>query len=941
MHKLLFSLVLLLAAYSAEASSLVVTTVNVTGPGSLDSAITNASPNDTITFDTILLSGGNAVIAGNLNFQINKPLTILGVEYNGHRVVLNGQGLNRIFVINVFGSDTQRHVRIINLDMINGSTPNTTDNQGGSIFIGGASSVVVSQCNISNSYAHRGGSVIFGFVNQGVFNSLDLVRLEDCEIFNNTSGQNSPGNGAVKTVGMGTLEIVDCVFRNNLNVCISNDNNSRLDVYRSVFRDNGDSATNERGTGVRVINVDHVHIDSCLFENNYSIFLSGGVSVWADSTLILSNSEFQRNFCGSPGSSGGGAFLRLDLPGKGRVEDCVFRQNHANTGGGITTYGVDVLRTTIRSNHASIGGGISSRSRTIINGCLIDSNVAVSSGGGVFSVSDDLFVIRTTLAHNSSGNNGGAISTSQFPIGTHVRIRQSTIAHNQAVNGGFSYLNRGIIQIQNSTIYGNHATSLANLIYHSSIDSMAVSSSIILNHGSALQAVQPISGSGSLPIISNGYNIYGPEISTNPHYTDIDNASLSDANLGVLSDAGNGVFCMIPQAGSKAANSGNRADFRPAQNDSIFNGIRDRGAAESQLLSNYEIDKFSVCDSLLFLGVYYPFSSTYTAQLTNRFGADSTIIYIVKVVPSFHQVDSVQSCLPYTWIDGNTYSSDTSSIINFYKEANCDSTYTLHFTLLNQSDSVTVSLSSCDSIIWAVDGNTYSTDTVTPWIALTSRFQCDSLVRLDFDKLEIPDTTFIDTVVCSSFPWIDGNVYFQDTIVRATLSAANGCDSIVQLDLQFERIFTFAAYINGAISVLPQQAQFQWIDCSSGLPISNAADTTHFIPDTNGTYAVVIDNGFCNDTSNCVTVADIGVKEQIANQLRLYPNPSPGKVYLSSSLSLTNIQAVEVLDARGRTISSQSSYEQDSGILLPKPHGLYLVRVRFENGENVVFRVIR
>ena len=95
----------------------------------------------------------------------------------------------------------------------------------------------------------------------------------------------------------------------------------------------------------------------------------------------------------------------------------------------------------------------------------------------------------------------------------------------------------------------------------------------------------------------------------------------------------------------------------------------------------------------------------------------------------------------------------------------------------------------CDSLTW-MDGNTYyaSNNTAQFIISGGSANGCDSVITLD---LTIDSTaTSIDTYAqCDSLMWIDGNTYYSSNNTAQHIisgGAASGCDSIVTLNLTID-----------------------------------------------------------------------------------------------------------------------------------------------------------
>jgi len=75
---------------------------------------------------------------------------------------------------------------------------------------------------------------------------------------------------------------------------------------------------------------------------------------------------------------------------------------------------------------------------------------------------------------------------------------------------------------------------------------------------------------------------------------------------------------------------------------------------------------------------------------------------------------------------------------------------------------------------------------------------------------------------------------------------------------------------------------YQWIDCNSNAIIPGAINFS-YTPATPGSYAVILENNFCSDTTECFSVTSVNV----LNSTRLsfftvYPNPTDGILFLET-----------------------------------------------------------
>jgi hypothetical protein len=98
----------------------------------------------------------------------------------------------------------------------------------------------------------------------------------------------------------------------------------------------------------------------------------------------------------------------------------------------------------------------------------------------------------------------------------------------------------------------------------------------------------------------------------------------------------------------------------------------------------------------------------------------------------------------------------------------------------------TATETACDSYLWAVDGNTYTTSGIYSSVVGTAANGCDSIAVLDLTINSSTTGTDVQTA-CLSYTWIDGNTYTA-TGIYGPLYLTNdaGCDSLVSLDLTID-----------------------------------------------------------------------------------------------------------------------------------------------------------
>lgn len=127
---------------------------------------------------------------------------------------------------------------------------------------------------------------------------------------------------------------------------------------------------------------------------------------------------------------------------------------------------------------------------------------------------------------------------------------------------------------------------------------------------------------------------------------------------------------------------------------------------------------------------------------------------------------------------------------------------------------------------------------------------------------------------------------------------------------------TLTADISGAI--------YQWINCTTGDFIAGETNQT-FTPTADGSYAAIVSEGQCSDTTDCITITDAGISESNLDfSFNAYPNPSTGIFYIESPEASTYI----IYDALGRILVNDTF---NSGVnkidLSTEETGIYFLRV--------------
>lgn len=196
---------------------------------------------------------------------------------------------------------------------------------------------------------------------------------------------------------------------------------------------------------------------------------------------------------------------------------------------------------------------------------------------------------------------------------------------------------------------------------------------------------------------------------------------------------------------------------------------------------------------------------------------------------------------------------------------------------------------------------------------------------------------------CGAFTWINGITYASgDTNATFTLAAANGCDSIIRLHLRVDSISDVSLSLNGNTLVANNSnATYQWLDCNANFSPIAGATSQSFNPSQNGSYAVVLTEGRCTDTSACVIINTLSAGSALDfNEVQIAPNPSSDWLQISSPSDWPELD-FSIHNISGELICQGDFKSLPEGkIFWQVPPGLYLLKLQSPNGTKT-FKVIK
>jgi len=342
--------------------------------------------------------------------------------------------------------------------------------------------------------------------------------------------------------------------------------------------------------------------------------------------------------------------------------------------------------------------------------------------------------------------------------------------------------------------------------------------------------------------------------------------------------------------------------------------------SEPSNTGDHEYIDLSAYSGVVKFGFYA--ASTQNLTVDNNISIDN---FEVKALCLPEYTTDVQTaCEPFTWIDGNTYtSSNNTATVTFTNTAGCDSIVTLDLTIGTPTFGTDVQ-TACDSFTW-IDGNTYTSSNNTATDTLMNTTGCDSIVTLDLTILNSTSGTDVQSA-CGSYTWIDGNTYTSsNNTATFTLSNSAGCDSIVTLDLTIVPAPNTGVTVSGATVTaditLTAGVSLSWLDCDAGFAPVPGETAQSFTPTSNGNYALRVVENTCVDTSACFLIDEVGLSGTDFTSVSIVPNPTNNVV----NITFEDAQAeLTILDINGKLIDQMTIKSGDTVDMTLFENGVYL-----------------
>jgi len=312
----------------------------------------------------------------------------------------------------------------------------------------------------------------------------------------------------------------------------------------------------------------------------------------------------------------------------------------------------------------------------------------------------------------------------------------------------------------------------------------------------------------------------------------------------------------------------------------------------------------------------------------------TSVTATVNPIYSFTTTQSICQGQTYNW-QGTNFTTAGTYTASYSTINGCDSIYTLNLNI-NPTYAFNENHSICNGQTYNWQGNNYTT-AGTYTASYSTINGCDSIYTLNL--IVNPTYDFNENhSICNgqTYNW-QGTNYTTTGTYTASYSTINGCDSIFTLNLTVNIIDVSVTSNDPTINANLNGATYQWLDCSNAFAPINGAISQSYTPLGNGSYAVIITQGSCSDTSACVQINSVGIGSSAFEKLSIYPNPAKNELTIEMKENNKTI-SFEISNAIGQIVCKDTFIEKIIIPLNQLSNGIYMLKL--ENEQFIQFKKI-
>ena len=359
----------------------------------------------------------------------------------------------------------------------------------------------------------------------------------------------------------------------------------------------------------------------------------------------------------------------------------------------------------------------------------------------------------------------------------------------------------------------------------------------------------------------------------------------------------------------------------------------------------------TACNGYLSPSGNYYWNSTgiYYDSLVNAIGCDSIITIDLTIHNSTSSIISQTECEDYTSPSGNyTWTVSGTYFDTIMNTSGCDSLITIDLIINNSTDSIFL-VTACNSFTSPSGYYTWNTSG-TYFDTISNIVGCDSLITFILTILE-NSTSTLNEISCYPYNF-NGTTLLNTGTYSDTIQNYAGCDSLITLNLTVIEVDNSVTQTVNELTANATVATYQWIDCQNANTPIPGATSQSFTPTVNGSYACIITENGCTDTSSCYTISTIGMEGVEAfSGIKIYPNPANDKLVIDlGNKSECDFQSrpdwqprIELINSNGQIILEKEigNLQKLEFDIRHLPAGKYFVKVLADGKQVFVEKVVK
>ncbi|MCH8554826.1 MAG: T9SS type A sorting domain-containing protein [Schleiferiaceae bacterium] len=349
-------------------------------------------------------------------------------------------------------------------------------------------------------------------------------------------------------------------------------------------------------------------------------------------------------------------------------------------------------------------------------------------------------------------------------------------------------------------------------------------------------------------------------------------------------------------------------------------------------------------DSLIFNNQVLDTAGIYHFVNTAATGCDSTTVLTLQVTPLPVTNINLTLCAGDSILIGATYYQQAGNFQERIPRFNvCDSIVNLSLTIDTTATIATQLVDTlCSGDSFNVGGQQFA-QTGFYAVTLTNANGCDSVVELDLTVLPAFRDTTIATICTGDSIFFMGDYYSTAGSFTVADTLSSGCDSIRTLELSLiprpQRPVIIRNNLLPGLEVIPATGDFyEWY--RDGVLLPN--DTTASIPNAGGgQYSVIMYvNGCPSLPSVQVVYSGLGNENFELLNVQIAPNPALDQFNILGLSGLS--QEVRLLDLTGRVVHHQVSTDEETTTIgvAHLARGAYTLQVVWQDGTHTQLRLL-